>query len=183
MSPLLSVRTRQENQVPIIILEGIDGSGKSTLATHLKDLSPWPATIAVGQIPQSTEAVFETLIAPMFEVGPDELLIADRWHLSELIYGPLYRNQSLIDMEALDQIETVLKSLDAMRIVMSPAVDEVTSRLEARGEDFLKPEHQILVHAAYHGLGTELGYAMLAKTDRMAAMTILGLLAHHRMHQ
>lgn len=169
--------------MPIIILEGIDGSGKSTLATHLKELSPWPATIKVGQIPQSTKTVFETLIAPLFEVGPDELLITDRWHLSELIYGPLYRDRSCIDIEALEQIETVLKSLDAMRIVISPTVEKVASRLEARGEDFLKPQHQALVHAAYHGLATELGYALLDKTDRMAAMTILGLLAHHRMHQ
>lgn len=168
--------------MPIIILEGIDGGGKSTLATHLKELSPWPATIKVGQIPTSA-TVFETLIAPLFDVGEDELLITDRWHLSELIYGPLYRNVSLIDIETLGEIETVLKSLNAMRVVLSPPVDEVASRLKARGEDFLKPEHQHLVHAAYSGLANELGYAQLATNDRMAAMTMLGLLACHRMHQ
>ena len=170
--------TRQENQVPIIILEGIDGSGKSTLATHLKELSPWPATI-IHRGPIQT-SVFEEYVAPLFEVDTEELLIADRWHLSELIYGPIYRGESLVDEEFLDQIETVLSSLGAARFIVSPPFTEVGKRLKARGEDFLQPGHQMLVHTAYHGLACQLGYTQVPTSDRMTAMAILGAMAAQR---
>ena len=164
--------------MPIIILEGIDGSGKTTLAAHLKELSPWPATIEHRGPIKTTP--FEELVSPLFEVGEDELFIADRWHLSELIYGPIYRNESRIDEETLDQIETVLNYLGATRIIVSPDLPEVSKRLKARGEDFLQPGHQRLVHTAYHGLACQLGYVQVPTSDRMTAMTILGGMASTR---
>ena len=164
--------------MPIIILEGIDGSGKTTLATHLKELSPWPATI-IHRGPIQT-SVFEEYVAPLFEVDTDELFIADRWHLSELIYGPIYRGESLIDEEMFDQIETALNHLGVIRIVVSPGLTEVSKRLKARGEDFLKPGHQLLVHTAYHGLACQLGYTQVPTSDRMTALTILGGIAATR---
>lgn len=164
--------------MPIIILEGIDGSGKTTLATHLKELSPWPATI-IHRGPIQT-SVFEEYVAPLFEVDTDELLIADRWHLSELIYGPIYRGESLIDEVALGEIESMLSHLGAARLVVSPPIAEVSKRLKARGEDFLQPGHQLLVHTAYHGLACQLDYTRTRTSDRMTAMTILGALAAQR---
>ena len=164
--------------MPVIILEGIDGGGKTTLATHLKELSPWPATIIHrGPIQNS---VFEEYISPLFDANPDELLIADRWHLSELIYGPLYREVSQINDDTLAEIESVLNVLKATRIVVSPTFSEVEKRLKARGEDFLQPGHQMLVYVAYQGLAAGLGYSTISTNDRMTASAILGSIASSR---
>lgn len=161
--------------MPIIILEGIDGSGKSTLAGHIKELSPWPATI-VPRGPIKT-SIIEELITPLLNNPDDHLLIADRWHLSELIYGPLYRGKSEIDAESFAEIESVLKGLGALRVVISPKIEDVQLRLGLRGEDFLKPDHQQLVHAAYTGLAVEHDYVMTDGSDKLTAIRLLGAMA------
>lgn len=157
--------------MPIIILEGIDGSGKSTLATHLKKLSPWPATILKRGPIQTT--VVDELLLPLFKANPNELIIADRWHLSELIYGPLYRGKSKIDRLALAEIEQVLNRLDVTRVVLQPSLDEVLDRLRIRGENFLKDEDVPLVYAAYQGFASMLGYTVVTDSSELQAKHLL----------
>lgn len=158
--------------MPIIILEGIDGGGKSTLATLIQAKSPWPKTTVVHKGPIKTN-VIEELITPILEVKPDGLLIADRWHLSELIYGPIYRGKSQIDLEVLNEIETVLTHMKAVRAVVSPPLYQIEKRLLARGEDFLQPQHTALVHYAYQGLAEAHGYERLRYTDEHVALRLL----------
>lgn len=160
--------------MPIIILEGIDGSGKSTLANHLAELSPWQTTL-IHRGPIKTSVNLE-LVDPLFEVEPDELLIADRWHLSEVIYGPLYRKTSQIDAVTLNHIEGILNKLDVIKVVVQPPLSVVSSRLETRGEDFLKPADHLLVYSAYAGLAQMFGYQVTATSDKEMATYLLGQL-------
>lgn len=157
--------------MPIIILEGIDGSGKTTLASNLARLSPWPARI-VPKGPMKAN-VIEEYVTPLFDVTPDELLIADRWHLSELIYGPIYRGKTQVDWEILGEIESILRNLNATRIIMRPGIQTVYSRLKARGEDFLKPEDIPLVYSAYRGFSDLLEYTPISRTDTLQASSLL----------
>lgn len=158
--------------MPIIILEGIDGSGKSTLATHIANQSPLPAYIE-HRGPIKTN-VIEEYITPLFNVRSDELLIADRWHLSEMIYGPLYRGKTQVDWDTLTEIETVLDKLGALRVMVQPSLDTVTSRLESRGEDFLKADDVPLVYAAYRGFSFMLNYLPVSSTGIVSAKALLG---------
>lgn len=133
--------------MPIIVLEGIDGSGKSTLAEQILKLSPIKASIVHrGPLKGSVQ---DELITPLLEVPDDELMICDRWHVGELIYGPIYRGRSQVKGMYERQIERILASKAAVRVIVMPPLEVVKQRLEIRGEDYLQPEHVDQVHQAY----------------------------------
>jgi len=144
--------------MPIIILEGVDGSGKSTLANKLAAAGEKAGLNVIrehrGPIKQT---VIEEYVKPLFEIGPNDLLIADRWHVGELIYGPLYRGISLAKPH-LEAIEGLLDMLHAVRVIVTAPLPVIRNRLEARGEDYLKPEHVEHVHGAYIDFGLRNDY-------------------------
>ena len=135
--------------MPMIIIEGVDGSGKSTLAEMLAAASPLPVRIEHRGVPE--KSIEDEYLAPLLKVGNDELVIADRWHVGETIYGPLYRGESqLLNRPSLNKvIEGVLDDIGAVRVILSPPLRTVKSRLKSRGEDYLQPEHVKLVHSQY----------------------------------
>lgn len=144
--------------MPIIILEGIDGSGKSTLAQRLAAKSPLPVRIEHrGPIQDTIQAEY---VNPLFEVDENELLIADRWHVGEMIYGPLYRGKTMV-APYLGAIETILDWFGAVRIIMSPPLEVVRQRLEERGEDYLEPEHVEQVYKAYEDFAWAHDYRLM----------------------
>lgn len=157
--------------MPIIILEGIDGSGKSTLATRIAERWPGKSTV-IHRGPIQTTAE-EELVKPLLNLEPDELLIADRWHLSELIYGPLYRGASRIDRRMLRRIEEVLYEQDAVRVVLQPPLGDVIERLHTRGEDFLADEDIFHVYAAYYKLARSWGYTVLTDNGEAQAQQLI----------
>ena len=148
--------------MPIIILEGIDGGGKSTLAKTIKILSPIPATIVHNGPMKGT--VEEEYILPLLRAKPDELLIADRWHLSECVYGALYRDKSEVGPVTLLAIEALLTKQKAARFIALPPLKIVRERLATRGEEFLKEADIELVHTYYQTVLESLPYK-LARTN------------------
>lgn len=149
--------------MPIIILEGIDGAGKSTLAEKLIDASPIPARYEHRGPMEGT--VTDEYILPLLQVGQDELLITDRWHVGETIYGPIYRGKSVVAGPWNDIIEALLKDLGAVRVIMSPALSVIKQRLADRGEDYLKPEHVDAVYDSYVAYARANGYILLDHVD------------------
>lgn len=135
--------------MPMIIIEGVDGSGKSTLAEKLAKASPLPVRMEHRGVPE--KKIEDEYLAPLLKVGNDELVIADRWHVGETIYGPLYRGHSeLLNRPNLNRvIEGVLDDIGTVRVILSPPLRTVKSRLKKRGEDYLQPEHVKLVHNQY----------------------------------
>jgi len=144
--------------MPIIILEGIDGSGKSTLAQRIAEKSTLKTRIEHRGPIENT--VQEEYVKPLFDVELDELLIADRWHVGEMIYGPLYRGKTLV-APYLGAIESILDWFGAVRIIMSPPIEVVRQRLEERGEDYLEPEHIEFVHKAYEDFAWAHDYRLM----------------------
>jgi thymidylate kinase len=133
----------------MIIIEGVDGSGKSTLAQKLAEASPLPVRMEHRGVPE--KSIEDEYLAPLLKVGDDELVIADRWHVGETIYGPLYRgNSELLNRPSLNRvIEGVLDDIGTVRVILSPPLRTVKKRLKDRGEDYLLPEHVKLVHGQY----------------------------------
>lgn len=145
--------------MPIIILEGIDGAGKSTLAERLASSSPIPARVS-HQGPLERSAVEEYLL-PLYQVSPDELFIADRWHVSETIYGPLYRGVSAVSPALYQAIEEALASLGAVKVLVRPSYMTVVRRLATRGEGFLQPEDYTYTYRQYTEVGLLGGYRVV----------------------
>lgn len=143
----------------IIIIEGIDGSGKTTLAERIRELSPVGARIEHhGPL---TLGVEQEYVLPIFNVKDDELLIADRWHVGELIYGPIYRGVSLTEGRYNEIIERALDFKHAVKVIVNPPVEIIRERLTARGEDYLKDEHIDEVSAAYEDYARAWDYLLI----------------------
>lgn len=159
--------------MPVIILEGIDGAGKTTLAQHILEASQIETTIQHRGPLQGT--VEDELIYPLQRVTDDELLISDRWHLGEMIYGPIYRGKSLVEGFYNDLIDSLLYDMNAVKVVLSPPLDVVKARLAARGEDYLQPEHVDQVHALYEALANKHNWRLIREVTPDTAKELLAL--------
>lgn len=157
--------------MPIIILEGVDGAGKSTLAKKIAALSPLPVRLEHrGEIKSTPE---EEYIKPLMYSRDDELIIADRWHVGEMIYGPIYRGKSLVAGDYNRIIEGLLDTLGAAKVILSPSLKVVRNRLAKRGEDYLQPNDVAAVHAFYETYAEMPGWRKVSKVTRSTAQEIL----------
>lgn len=126
--------------MPLILLEGADGSGKSTLAEAI--LQRW----GTGSVrswhagpPKPGVSQRDHYERPFFQVGygpdRDELVICDRWHTGELVYGPLLRGKSLLTKAQHHYLDDVLSSLGAVQVFIHLGDDRVRkARLSDRGD-------------------------------------------------
>lgn len=151
--------------MPVIILEGIDGAGKSTLADALIEASPVPAHyLHRGPLEGTVE---DELIYPLQNIPENELLVTDRWHVGEMVYGPIYRGKSLVAGEYNSIIESLLWDMNAVKVILSPPIEVVKQRLEERGEDYLQPEHVEQVHELYEDYAMAHDYRLIREvTDQ-----------------
>lgn len=155
--------------MPIIIVEGVDGSGKSTFVEKLLDTIPWgfdKIKIHRG-VPVGT--VEQEYVDPLLRLRGKEFLVTDRWHVGEMIYGPIYRGESKVKGVWEDNIELYLGMKGAVRVIMAPPIEVVKQRLADRGEDYLKDEHVDEVYDFYKRYAEFHGYLVVEEgTDELA---------------
>jgi hypothetical protein len=128
----------------LIILEGADCVGKTHIIGTLRDAAqkrgirhvelsagpPAPGRTAI-QLYEHDLLVYRDQI-----MNPDVLVTADRWHLGELVYGPLLRGGTLLDPQELEHIELMLDALGAVRyLVTVQDSEELLRRFQARSGD------------------------------------------------
>jgi hypothetical protein len=133
----------EEEPMPIVLLEGCDKSGKSTIAERIK--ACWETRygraeiIHKGPIPPNKDPMQEYWSElPRPEIH--ELYILDRWHVGELVYGPIYRGKSKITFGDALRIQAAMerRGLVAIHMTADPAV--IRQRFIEDGEDFAKLE-------------------------------------------
>lgn len=138
----------------LILLEGVDGSGKTSLArdivAELKKRYPNDKVDYLHAGPLKTDA-YEAYLEPLKDYRPNSGVhyVLDRWHAGERIYGPLYRGKSKVDDATWVWLELKFAGLGMATFHVTQSLDVIRARLEARGEDFLKPEHVEHVHRAF----------------------------------
>lgn len=133
----------------LVVVEGIDGAGKSTLVDQLSHLAPDDAKVLHRGQPRDHPLIEYVWALTQYEVG-GQTWICDRWHVGELIYGPIYRGHARLTPAMHRYVEMVLDRLGAIKILMDTPFDEVERRIARRGENFLQPQHRRLVWDAYH---------------------------------
>lgn len=142
----------------LIILEGSDCAGKTSLARQLSDaaFNQGINTILMSAGPPepglSALDEYELLLRPVREhaIDPRHLIILDRWHLGELVYGPLLRGESRLSAAQFEHVERFLDAMGAVRVIVHPLNEDVLrTRFTARGDDLLSEEQVVTVWRWY----------------------------------
>lgn len=139
----------------MIIVEGPDGSGKSTviklLNHHAVKLRSLRGGLG-GDTPEGwstltpTEAYEHQIIRHRVQ-GID--VGFDRFHLSEVVYGPILRHQQLIDDRTLENINDMIHEYEVPIILCLPPFKTTLEIVDREGRE--RPTYQTegFLHRAY----------------------------------
>ncbi len=163
--------------MPVIIVEGIDGSGKSTFIEKIDKAitnsqewygKKWSKVFYHKSAPIASAEV--EYMNPLTRLRANEFMVADRWHVGEMIYGPIYRGSSIVTPQIENDIEKQLDKMEAVKIMLLPPLSVVKKRLAARGDDFLQSEHIDEVYDFYNLYSAKWGYMVLRWEDLTQTM-------------
>lgn len=132
----------------LTILEGPDCAGKSTLAEQLRIRANLKAEI-IHQGPYAGSVIPETLAKLACATEPH--IIADRLHLGERVYGPVFRRRDKLG-EARHRImaRILMSSHEPVQVVCLPPWNVVSSLWGVRQEDEMLDDMDQL-RAVYNG--------------------------------
>jgi thymidylate kinase len=116
----------------LVICEGTDGSGKTTLANTLAIMTRGKYLHAGP--PKRHPLVEYTEPLSSYAPGTGQDLICDRWHVGELVYGPLYRGRSGLTHNQFRAVEDLLREKGALLVLCDEPIGVLVERLTARGE-------------------------------------------------
>jgi thymidylate kinase len=143
----------------ILVLEGVDGAGKTTLTQKFVEEAErrrWEVEVWHRGVPERhpLEEYELDLEQDYAHNRTKRLIVCDRWHLGQVVYGELYRDDAKnSSLGTTWHVDAFLQSLGAVQLILSPPLDLVRKRLAERGEDYLRPEHVEHVHRRYEELG------------------------------
>ena len=135
--------------MPIIIIEGCDKTGKSSLARMLCGMTR-AQMIKVSQ-PQTADAIGEyeaAMLALQRAEGHPSLIVFDRFHLGEFVYGPIFRGAKPNPFRA-GRLEDHLADMGAVVVMMEDDHDAIVARFIEHGEAFAQASRVAAILAAY----------------------------------
>lgn len=154
----------------LIIVEGPDGSGKTTLVDNLAtDL----IKVVVDDDGKPIKGEYQYTAMQVMHSGPlrvnplveyeerlrnydpfEDVIACDRWHVGELIYGPLLRGSSQLTPAMKKHVDLLLLKLGAVKVFMDTDFETTVTRAYGRGEDLIPEQHARLVWDAYQEICT-----------------------------
>lgn len=119
----------------IIIIEGPDGSGKTTLAEKLSKQTGYP--VVHRSQPKSEEEKLQMLREYVDAIDAGKNVIFDRCWYSEMAYGPVMRDESVITYPEMYLLEEKLARHGALIIYCTDKPRTLWRRATKRGEDYI----------------------------------------------
>ena len=162
----------------LILLEGPDGGGKSTLAATISqhaEEAGVPAAIRHTGPPNPPKRCPFTEYESELDWDdcaaahdPGRLLILDRHHTGEQVYGPIFRGQSRLTDNGMYHIELALEAMGCVKLMVVPPLSTVMERLkQRRGSDLLSSYDKAFldIHKLDEVLSWYIKYAYLNRYD------------------
>lgn len=119
----------------LIVLEGVNGAGKTRLKDKLALRHGARTTMLHCAYPKQDPMIeYEWSLRDYDRRDLSTLWICDRWHVSELVLGPLLRNRSRLTAPAAKHVEMFLDALGALKIILTEDIEEIRDRLRERGD-------------------------------------------------
>lgn len=124
----------------IVILEGPDGSGKTTLARFLEKEHGF-RYIHTG--PPETDKVLDAYGRTLYDAHKSgDLVVIDRLHVGERIYGPILRDQDKLGLRGEILIQRLISAYGAQLIFCLPPFFTALANWKARhGEELVAHEN------------------------------------------
>ena len=119
----------------IIIIEGPDGSGKTTLANKLSKQTGYP--VVHRSAPKSDEEKAAMMNMYKQAIKESKNIIFDRCWYSEMAYGPIMRDASVISFPEMYELEKLLCKKGGLIIYCTDKPDVLWKRCQERGEDYI----------------------------------------------
>lgn len=128
-----------------IIIEGIDKAGKSTTCKQLSEA----LGLQIVHFPAPTPDFnfFEDYIKML--LSNDRNIILDRFFYSELVYGPILRNEYNIKTWQQEAIEALLRSHDSFIVYCVSNVKTIHERFIRENEKFVDAKYIEKIIAKY----------------------------------
>ncbi len=127
--------TTERGQVMIIIIEGPDGSGKTMLAEKLAKQNK--CSVVHRQQPKTEEDKRVMMEEYVKLIKSNKTVILDRSWYSELAYGPVMRDESVISYPEMYVLEELLARLGGLIIYATGSKTTMWNRCQHRGEDYI----------------------------------------------
>ena len=130
------------------IAEGGDGVGKSTLceavAERIQKLHPDDKVELLHRSQLKRPAIHEYAFdLDDYRPGTGRHLVCDRWHVGEMVYGPLYRQAGeygAMGQDVFRWVDLYLRTRGGNLWLVDHPNQKVRERLAIRGEDYLLPK-------------------------------------------
>lgn len=119
----------------IIILEGPDGSGKTTLAQQLSRQTGYP--IIHRSQPKTEEEKKNMMGEYLQTIRSNKNAIFDRCWYSEMAYGPVMRDKTVITYPEMYSLERMLAKSGALIVYCTGSEPTLWMRCTKRGEDYI----------------------------------------------
>lgn len=120
----------------IVILEGIDKTGKSTLARKLvKELDGYYVKFS-----QPNGDPYQEYMGFLRSAKKHVNYVLDRFCYGELVYGPMYRNESGITVDQLNFIELLMMQFNPIVVYCETSKETISRNFQDQDEEFTDSE-------------------------------------------
>lgn len=122
----------------IIYLEGADCAGKSLLTSQLQRAlrDEYDVYALHAGRPDPNVDILRQYLVPLYEaLGSRRALIIDRWHLGELVYGPLRRSGSRLSLGQAAYVDLVMQTYGFRGVFCDARKDQLVDCFDSRGDD------------------------------------------------